>query len=454
MKNYILTLFVIIFTNNLYSQIIFELCPGENTNSTIVDFEMHNDTIYSTGFYSVQCGESMGHISKWVNNHWESVSFSLENPGHSLHSINNNLYIAKYIESIDSNWVYFYDGNTMETLGTGVYNSTADGNFTFTNIYDIIEYDNKLIVCGDFDMMGQNIVNGIMQWNGTDWESLGNGLTGNIENTASVIYPHKMIVFNSNLYVVGNFRYAGGIEVNGIAVWDGLNWSGLGAGFDNTVYGLTIYNDEIIVGGAFTESDGQTLNRIAKWDGTQWISIGFGFVPESTFDFSFVHSLIEIDGLLYIGGGLQQIQYDDLSEENCGGLIAYNGTTITINTFEGGVEGIDVEAVIKSENDVILVDGGVWGNSYVGQIDLTNNIGDISVNTETVVYPNPCFDFFYADNLPKEIIAIKLFNSQGNVVKVFENNCHTFYISELEDGLYYLMIQNSKTFTMQKILIK
>ena len=35
-----------------------------------------------------------------------------------------------------------------------------------------------------------------------------------------------------NVYVGGVFTTAGGVPVNGIAKWDGSNWSALGSGFN------------------------------------------------------------------------------------------------------------------------------------------------------------------------------------------------------------------------------
>jgi hypothetical protein len=72
-------------------------------------------------------------------------------PGHSLRSIGNRLFIARYEESIDSNWVYYYEDGQLSKWGEGVFLSTASGFSELPNIYDIIEYNGTLIACGEFD---------------------------------------------------------------------------------------------------------------------------------------------------------------------------------------------------------------------------------------------------------------------------------------------------------------
>ena len=283
MTKTLLLLIGLLCSQIVQAQSFEEVCASTNTNGTVVQCTFFNDTLYATGFFDVICGQQVGYIAKWENEEWKPAPISISDPGHALKVINGKMYIARYEESIDSNWVYVYDGNSMEKVGAGIYLTTASGFSQLPNIYDIVEYDGNLIACGEFDRVGDEEIQGIMQWDGSGWAPLGDGLDGNIQGTAQVMFPHQMLVYNSELYVAGNFRYAGGVEVNGIAKWDGTTWTNIGAGFNNTVYSMIVFNDELIVGGSFTESDGNTLNRIAKWNGNSWEALSFGFTPASSF---------------------------------------------------------------------------------------------------------------------------------------------------------------------------
>ncbi|MEL6971305.1 MAG: T9SS type A sorting domain-containing protein [Bacteroidota bacterium] len=429
-------------------QSIQEICESSVTNGTVVDCEFFDDALYATGFFSVICGEPTGFIAKWEEDEWVPASIGLSDPGHSLRVIDDKLYIARYEESIDSNWVYVYDGATLEKVGPGVYLTTASGFSQLPNIYDIIEYDGKIIACGEFDRVGEAAIQGIMQWDGTTWEALGDGLSGSIPGTPSIMFPHQLLVHNDELYVVGNFRDAGGQEVNGIAKWDGTSWTGLGAGFDNTVYSLTVFNGDLIAGGSFTESDGVPMNRIARWNGSNWEALDFGFTPSSSNDFIFVHTLKVIDGELYMGGGLKEITYADGSTEACDGIVSFSGSTL--NTFMGGVPQNDIEAICKLEDGRLLFGGGVFGSGYTGIADLSTSVVESPFTTAVSIAPNPFTDYVLVES-SGDILQYEVVNQLGAILArgVFENRIEL----ELFAGIYFLKLMYSDyTFSAHKII--
>ena len=448
MKKNILIVFSLTLTQFLTGQSFQEICESESTNGVMVDCQFFNDTLYATGFFNTICGESVGYVAKWENDEWQPTAINLSDPGHALKEIGNKLYIAKYEESIDSNWVYFYDNSMLNKLGKGVYLTTASGFSELPNIYDIIEFDGKIVACGEFDKVGEELIQGIMQWDGNSWEALGTGINENIQGTAPVMFPHQMMVYNSELYVVGNFRNAGGLEVNGIAKWNGMEWMNMGAGFNNTVYSVVVYNDEIVVGGSFTESGGTTLNRIAKWDGSNWVAMDFGFSQPTSNDFIFVHTLKVIDDILYIGGGLKEIIYPDNSTEICNGIISYSDNGL--NTFMGGVPGNDIEAICKTDTYQILIGGGVFGSGYSGITEINTNTKESKLPSEISIAPNP---FNQSITIKTKITFEKyiITNEFGQVIKQgkFENRIQL----NSPDGIYFLkLIDENKLYSSHKII--
>lgn len=424
---------------------------NSNTNGTIVDCEYFNGTLYSTGFFNVICGEPTDYIAQWEDGAWKPSTISIADPGHALTVINDKLYIAKYEESIDSNWVYVYDNATVEKVGQGVYLTTASGFSELPNIYDIIEYEGSIVACGEFDRVGEESIQGIMQWDGSKWNSLGAGLSGNIPATAPVMFPHQMMVYNAELYVVGNFEQAGGQTVNGIAKWNGTNWMSMGDGFNNTVYSISVFNDEIIVGGSFTESNGTTLNRIAKWDGTAWMPLDFGFSQPSTNDFIFVHTLKVIDDKLYIGGGLKEIIYPDNSTVVCNGIVSYSNNSI--NTFSGGVPNNDIEAICKAENEKLIIGGGVFGNGYSGIADLSSSTEQHDhTDNKVIIYPT-IFDESISIRAENVYAKYEVINSAGAVIKSgeFESRLDL----DLSPGVYFLkLINENEAYSIHRIVKK
>lgn len=268
MKTIALLSALLLAANHSLSQSFIEICPSSNTTGTIVNYEVFNGELYATGFFDQICSTSTDYLSKWNGTDWEATSVSLPNEGHALSVIGSSMYISCYVNSVDSNWVYQSDGTTIAPFGNGFYLTTATSFSNLPTIYDVVEYNGDLIVCGEFDRSGSDTVTGIARWNGTKWEDLGGGFSGSILGGPSIMYPHQMLVHNNELYVVGNFRYAGGVEVNGVAKWDGSSWSALGSGFNSTVYGIGTYNNEIWAGGDFTMAGTESVNRVAKWNGT------------------------------------------------------------------------------------------------------------------------------------------------------------------------------------------
>ncbi len=127
-------------------------------------------------------------------------------------------------------------------------------------------------------------VNNIARWNGTAWSTVGGGTTPNV---AAPI--NDMVVFDdgggSALYVGGEFATAGGVSANNIARWDGIAWSDVGdgvtGGMDTAVHTLFVFDDgsgpALYAGGQFSTAGGLPVSNVAKWDGVNWSLVGDGF---------------------------------------------------------------------------------------------------------------------------------------------------------------------------------
>jgi len=447
MKSVLLSIVAFCAINSHAQLAINELCTGQTMDGVMVDFEQFNDTIYGTGFFAQTCGNAANHVAKWNGSEWETAGFEFPHDGNSLRTIGNELYGVTYVDSpTDSNWLYRYDGTNLTTVGDGVYLTTATNFSNLGNIYDVIEYNGEIYICGEFDRVGTQQISGIARWDGQNWSAVGAGLSGNIMNSAPLMFPHQMTVFNGELYVVGNYRFADGIEVNGIARWNGSNWSAVGDGFNGTVYGVGSFNNELYVGGSFTESNGVMFNRIAKWNGTSWVSAGFGFTDANPF-FIFIHTFYQANNGLYIGGGLKEVAIDNGPSMACGGVVYYDGTSI--ETFSGGVTGNDIEAIIEDDNNQLLVGGGVFGSGYVGIVQDVNSVGSVQ-NASIQVIPNPVSDeFIITSELPFEYLEI--LDLSGRIV-FRTNKDNEIDASDWDSGAYWVRSSINGTSYTEKFI--
>jgi trimeric autotransporter adhesin len=153
----------------------------------------------------------------------------------------------------------------------------------------VVDHAGNLYVGGDFVYAGDKTVHSIAKWNGVEWQALGSGLNGNVTAMAVDSQDH--------LYVSGYFSTAGSVPANGIAEWTGTQWLSLRSDITAFAANALVVDDQdrLIAGGWFDSIDGVQVNGLARWDGKQWESISDDVQR-------WVTSLLFKDGTLYLAG--------------------------------------------------------------------------------------------------------------------------------------------------------
>ena len=158
-------------------------------------------------------------------------------------------------------------------------------------VYASVVDGNDLYLAGDFLYAGGLIVNHIVKWDGTKWEALGTGMNDRV--TALAIH-------NGILYAGGWFTTAGSDSAYHIASWDGTHWSALGAGIKGahwwtTVNAIAFIGDDLYAGGDFNYAGGIAVSYLATWNGSQWSGVNGGVE-------GVVNTLAILGTDLYVGG--------------------------------------------------------------------------------------------------------------------------------------------------------
>jgi hypothetical protein len=232
-------------------------------------------------------------------------------------------------------------------LGDGVSNN----NFPF--VYALaIGPSGELFVGGLFTEAGGQPANNIAKWDGATWSALGAGVSGGSfpRVRALAIGP------SGELFAGGRFTEAGGQSARNIAKWDGMSWSPLGAGVNNTVRALAIGpNGELFAGGFFSQAGGQPANFIAKWDGMSWSPLGAGT------SFTVRALAIGPSGELFVGGNFTEAggqpasgvaKWDGMSWSPLGA-----GTSSAVYALAIGPSG---ELFAGGFNSIATWDGATW----------------------------------------------------------------------------------------------
>ena len=417
------------------------------TDGYIMDFTRYNNDIYACGSITKIGGTTVHSVAKWDGAQWQPAGNSFTEWVHRLESIGTDLYAMPYNTTTDSNHIYKWDGSQWQKEAKGFYLTTTNlGMYHSSSLYDAIEYNGQLVVSGEFDVAGGKPIKGIASWDGTNWNALGTGLEDPI--TGLNIYPHKMFIYNNNLYVVGNFKKAGGVTVNGIAYWDGAQWHAMGNGFNSPVYGIEEYKGSLYVCGEFTKSGTDDLYSIAKWDGTKWVNAGISLTTDIPGYKAFGHTLKNIGDLLYVAGGFDKC-VDGNSQLVAGNnVLEYDGNFWY--NMDGGTSS-DAEGIIDYNGQILF--GG--GFDKAGTISVNNmalwrstlHVPNAITKSNITFYPNPVSDHINLSiENPGEISNIAIITINGQEVFATKNINRETVIntSKLTPGNYFIRLTDMR----------
>ena len=212
-------------------------------------------------------------IARYKNGKFEVVNSKVNSPPangvYALEEYNNQLIIGgqfNKLADVTSNGIITYDSNGFGSIDGGV-------KIYDTNIWVrcLKNYKGKLYVGGVFinepTKLGRD--NGLQVWDGTKW-GIVDGWRCN-RSTAEVL---KMVEYKGDLIISGNFRVGeDGAIANNIVRFDGTHFYEMGAGSDWAVRDMKVHNGELYVAGWFTLMDGIPAYHFAKWNGTHWCNL-------------------------------------------------------------------------------------------------------------------------------------------------------------------------------------
>ncbi len=192
------------------------------------------------------------------------------------------------------------------------------------SVYAMVTLGDDLYVRGRFSEIGGVAASCIARWDGTNWHSLGGGVSAEF-------YPIvlALAVMGDQLYAGGTFATAGGVRVNDIARWDGTRWWPLGSGADGPIHGVQALASDgrnLYVGGTFTRVGGIAANHIARWDGAQWSALGQGVTwwqrcADGPCEVGIVRALAVGASRVYVGG-----EFDRAGAVSATNIAAWDGS--------------------------------------------------------------------------------------------------------------------------------
>lgn len=252
----------------------------------------------------------------------------------------------------------YWQDSTWHTMG-GTY---GDG-----DVEELIQYDDKLFVVGDFysvsaDNSTENtwLANNVVWWDGTEWGQPDEGVVGHLNDA-------YVDTLNNHLYVVGNCSNASGLEVSNVAMWDGTEWHAMPDDLDGQVHCITMYRGQLYVGGYGVFGP----YSVAYFDGVEWQQIVMQNIDGS------VREMIVYKDELYMGG-----------------------------TFDHA-GGLEVDGLVRY---YLHPDSVQWG--------VPDNVGELEQEQKVFVYPNPANEYIKISGDERALVnaTFSLYSSSGQRV--------------------------------------
>jgi hypothetical protein len=264
---------------------------GNGFNGSVRALMAYDDgsgpALYAGGEFSAVDGQPVGYAARWNGTTWETVgsgmngavySFVAFNDGHSM-----ALYAGGQFTSADkqpAGSIARWDGKVWSAVGSGFTNGQQSGHVRALAAADTSDGP-VLFAGGNFDHADGIEVDGLAAWNGEEWYSLDAEFTDSYGSGL----VHALAYYDDGngpaLFVGGNFNAVNGMPASNIAKWDSEQWSAVGGGIGGiSVYALNVFDlsgqAELYASGNFSSAGGETADGNARWDGTSWTPMSNG----------------------------------------------------------------------------------------------------------------------------------------------------------------------------------
>lgn len=262
----------------------------------------HGSEVYVGGVFITNIsGVPVRNLGKWNGSSWSEVGGGINGLVTSLLFKGSDLYVAGIFSqagTANATNIARWDGTNWYALGNGVYGAT--NGYPAPYVFSMaLDRNGDLIAVGNFVYAGDVQVNNVARWDGSQWHALGSG----VFNGGSAQAVNAVATLGSDVYVAGLFKSASGVNATNIARWDGTQWHAMGGGPFGTNTALAFVGTTLYTAGNFTNIGGVAARNVARWNGSGWEALAPGTAGEVLTKVSCLGS----DGVnLYAGGDFIQ----------------------------------------------------------------------------------------------------------------------------------------------------
>jgi hypothetical protein len=356
---------------------------GTGANQIVHDLLTDGTNLYAGGQFTLINDVAVDRIAEFDGASWQPLGVGIEGFGEGSG-------FGVYKMAFDANYTLYAAGNFNQAGGVGASHvagwnganwfalgaTTSKGMTHFDgDVQALLDDGTNLYAGGLFTEAGSNIVDGVAEWDGTNWYALGIAEPGLIPGPFS---PQGKAFTEApgGLYVGGNFTGIGGTAARYIALWDGANWDNLGDA-DAIVHALAYDGTFVWVGGSFTNIGGGPSPGLAAYyyPGNTWYS--FGSVAGGG---AAVNALAVDDGNVYVGGNFTSVggvSATNIAYWNGGGWVPLgNGVNNTVNAIAASNGVVYAGGTFTSASGTAVNRIAQWnGSSWSALASGVNSVG-------------------------------------------------------------------------------
>lgn len=249
---------------------------------------------FVAGTFDGAGGVLTSRIAAWSADGWQHVASDVDDTIYRLKVIDDGLgggpalYACGHFQTIGG--VTSPSIARLTTAGWEAIGSPQAGIGTDGWVLDVIpRTGGGVIIAGWFAQAGNVACQSIAAWDGSSWQSMPSGIgSGGINGMVYALTTYDEPGRGQMLFAAGSFASAGGVPANGIARWDGDDWSAVGTNtvaggalpVSSTINTLAVVDEgtgngpALFAGGDFFQMDGVNAKRVARWDGRGWSAVG------------------------------------------------------------------------------------------------------------------------------------------------------------------------------------
>lgn len=456
-NKFYITAFLISFGYNSYTQNWISVGGGANFPVRELYADTINNQLYAVGQFTDIGSSNANRVALWNGTSWYSLCGQpyLSDPTTIpwVTMYNYELYVSGGQTIMGDSMT----GHLAHYAGNSQWEKFAD----FDGIADLEVMENKLLLYGNFDSIGNQPIRNLAFWDGAVWSPAGDT---NEFNTVNVAFIADVELYQSKLIVGGNINST---QYKEVLEWDGIAWAPLGNGIPGGsawINCMKEYQGILYIGGYFNEPGFPAF--LVAWNGQNY------FKPFPDVDFlGQVWDLEVINNELYILGPVQiDIPYKTYGFTKFDGdtLCVFGGSGVwgtpydspwasSITEFNGDLYVTANKTMLYDTVNYIAkwngseMDTCIYSPLQLGYTTLTNPVDKINI------FPNPTSSLLSVSGIVEmEFQVLKLCDTQGKILfeTVDFGQLKNIDVSVFSAGNYLLSIETKSGFTIWKRCIK